>query len=219
MGLFYLHSCSSDSISSPIDSSTLLNQIEENVFRDNYSKNTKDNIIENKSFFNELDYLKSIENEKERKEKSDLFIKSLKGEGNYKSTEDISKTEKEIYIKFFALTNENKKNSIFIANYFISEIEKSNINIEDKNLLIEKLVFIKDLYVYIQYNIEENYDNSDIQLKLSGCAYRGCLDCCMYKEAKALSESNWVKKAAFLLTAAESTALWAVSCGWDCLTN
>ena len=68
--------------------------------------------------------------------------------------------------------------------------------------------------IYVDYNNSEN--NTQVQAE-RGCTHTGCTDCCMYRKAQRLSNSNFFDKAIFILTAASSTPEWFGSCGWGCI--
>ena len=106
-----------------------------------------------------------------------------------------------------------------IADLYLNEINKWNISEYSKVRCITAFTFFKDLMVYLDYDFEENMESSHIKLKGHDCVRRDCFDCCMYKRAYAVFEDkNWIDQAIFIATAVESTAGWAISCGWDCLT-
>ena len=47
--------------------------------------------------------------------------------------------------------------------------------------------------------------------------FDGCFDGCMRGKADAVfRDGNWIDKAAFIATAAETTAWWIASCTWNC---
>lgn len=86
------------------------------------------------------------------------------------------------------------------------------MNENDKLFCLNAIDFHRALMIYVDYDKAEN----NLQAKdWEDCAHRGCMDCCMYREAQALADSNLVKKVAFLLSAAESTAWMVGSCAWD----
>jgi len=92
--------------------------------------------------------------------------------------------------------------------FYLKSISSSKINAKIKNEIVNDLSFVKDLDIYLDAS-----NGNNVALG------RSCLDQCMYDKLAALERANWIEKVAFVLTAAETTAIWVASCAWDCATK
>jgi hypothetical protein len=204
--LVFLLSCQESDVFEVKSLDKNLKNVFNDVINNNLNLNETNHQIINVYFFNELSKIgKTNGILKENK------ISKMTNSVYKRNNSTFNNVEKIILKSYFDALNQSSLSSIDITQYYIEKIEKFNIHFKVKEDCINFLIFIRDLMIFINY---DNYDRIDSQSLLK----RSCLDQCMYNKAKAIWEDgNWVDKTFFILTAAETTAGWFVSCGWTCI--
>ncbi|WP_299160337.1 hypothetical protein [uncultured Tenacibaculum sp.] len=167
----------------------------------------------NETFFNNLNEISSIKNKKEVNYKLKITLDNYDGkETNLKlKKESLNKVQEEVLKQYFAELKA-QDNKVEFSNTYIQQIQNKNIKQSDKLFCINAIDFHKKLLIYVNYE-----DNNNQAREWEDCAHRGCMNCCMYRKTQDLSESNWVDKALFLVSAAQTTTKWFGSCAWDCI--
>ena len=170
----------------------------------------------NSIYFSNLSKVKRIVNEKEKTKrikeiKSNYYKNIYNNSYNKEKIKKLPADVELIFKSYFKLTvNRESSDLIKITNYYINQISKLNISEDNLAFCLNALSFNKYLIGYTNddSNIEERY-----KLK----SFDSCYDSCMRRKASAVfDDGNWVDKAQFLLTAAETVAWWAGSCIWKC---
>jgi hypothetical protein len=183
-----------------------LNQVLQDVINNNLSLNERNHQIINVNYFNELSKIITVKGK--LKEKS---ISKITNSVYKRNNPTLNHAEKIIMKSYFDALDQSSLSSIDITQYYIEKIDKFDIDFKVKEDCINFLIFIRDLMIFINYDNDNNVDSQSL-LK------RSCLDQCMYNKAKAIwVDGNWVDKAGFILTAAETTAWWLGSCTWGCI--
>ncbi|WP_420551595.1 hypothetical protein [Tenacibaculum aiptasiae] len=167
----------------------------------------------NENFFNSLNELSAIENKKEINARLEVILSDYnKKQSDLKfKTESLNEVQNEILKQYF-IDLETKENITQFTNIYIQQIQNKNISESDKLFCINAIDFYQKLMNYVNLG-DESYEAKDWE----DCAHRGCMNCCMYRKAQDLADSNWVDKAFFLVSAAQTTSKWFGSCLWDCI--
>lgn len=167
----------------------------------------------NQNFFDSLSEITSTKNKEEIGSKIKIILDNYnKKESDLKlKKESLNKVQEEILNQYFIdlATQDNK--SLF-TNTYIQNIQNKKLSESDKLFCINAVDFYQKLMVYVNYEGNKNEARD-----WENCAHRGCMNCCMYRKAQNLSNSNWVDKAFFLVSAAQTTSKWFGSCLWDCI--
>lgn len=182
----------------------LIEVIEQDVQRINFEKYQFDKTLKNKIFFDKVEQIKSKEKiTKEDEEELKIISKRINS-----NSIDIKKEKELILESYLKIISQNKKYKVQITDFYLKSISSSKINAKIKNEIVNDLSFVKDLDIYLDAS-----NGNNVALG------RSCLDQCMYDKLAALERANWIEKVAFVLTAAETTAIWVASCAWDCATK
>ena len=162
----------------------------------------------NENFFNSLDELSATKNKKEINTKIEIILNDYYGKQTdlKLKTESLNEVQSEILKQYFTDLN-TKDNTTQFTNSYIQQIQNKSINESDKLFCINAIDFYQKLMNYVNLS-NETYEAKDWE----DCAHRGCMNCCMYRKAQNLSNSNWVDKAF-----SQTTSKWFGSCLWDCI--
>lgn len=202
-----------------------LSNIEQNISNNNFvieNSETPYDII-NKTFFNSLSELINLEDViliEKTKEKilknykenlSSILVIENKVENKVENKKvQLTIEEELIFQSYFNSFNKNDINKILITDYYISEVKKLNISNESMVFCLNTLSFIKNQIIYFNYDAQNN-------LSYKSLYSSRCWDSCMSDKADSVwKDGNWIDKAAFIATAAETVAWWGGSCAWDC---
>lgn len=176
--------------------------------------NAVDQILQkNENFFNRLEELSATKNKKEINTKIETILNDYYDNqtGLNSKTESLNEVQNEILKQYFSNIN-TKDDLTQLTNTYIQQIQNKNISESDKLFCINAIDFYQKLMNYV------NLSNNTYEAKeWEDCARRSCMNCCMYRKAQDLADSNWVDKAFFLVSAAQTTSKWFGSCLWDCI--
>lgn len=190
----------SDSLLENENTNDKLKELNKKINSENLNSIKISNKIENISFFNKIETFKKTK-------KNDF------NQGQNKNIEIKFLPESKLILKDFfnTISLNEEKNYKAITQLYINEIRNLTNDEEVINECLKSLTFIKDTMIYLDFGI----DNSNLK---AACGHRDCFDCCMYKKADALFNSqNWAEQAMFIYSAAVSTSVWVIDCGWNCI--
>jgi hypothetical protein len=128
------------------------------------------------------------------------------------SEREANEDEKSIF-NSFQISMDNRGNMLAsqVAAVYINKIEDLNIERDSKNYCISRLYFYKKFLETVDFD-DVNSDRIH-----DDCRGRSCHNCCMYKKAKALSNSNIVARIIFYINVAPAMSQMAAVCGFDCI--
>lgn len=176
--------------------------------------NAVDQILQkNENFFNRLEELSATKNKKEINTKIETILNDYyDNQTDLKSkTEALNEVQNEILKQYFSDLN-TKGDLTQLTDTYIGQIQNKNISESDKLFCINAIDFYQKLMNYV--NLSNNtYEAKDWE----DCAYRGCMNCCMYRKAQKLEDSNIVSKIWFIVKAPIKVTEWASTCGYDCI--
>lgn len=184
--------------------------VQQSFFEKIYKKNT--------SFFNELLVLKNFEKKEDVELKITYILNAYNKDKMYsrpKKVKEILNKQRKSILKEYFISIEKEPNINTFTKGFLVYVENLSIDIEDKEFCLKSIDFYNKLMNYIK-TTGSKQNNLNISYRFPPCARRGCFDCCMYRKAQELEQSNWVDKAYFLSSAAYNVAAWAASCTWTC---
>lgn len=172
-----------------------------------------DRRIKNVDFFQEVNII--------RNSKSDHLAEAFLNKYHIEDDQEIiilSNREKLFYKSFSESLKLSELHFLEVTQLYLNNIDKLHLSLEEKKRATEGFSLFKDLLVFINFEITNEQSLEGVNWSWD-CRNRDCWDCCMYYKALELSEQNWIEKAWFIMSAPQSTAVWTVSCGWDCITG
>jgi hypothetical protein len=196
-------------------------EIENSVLLKKYNTTPASYVIFNESYFNKVKELKYATSDFERnKIKSELCrydLSTSKFSGQQKH-DSPSLTEEEIiiYDSFLSSFNKSKENPVAICELYINEVLCLKINNQVKRDFVERITFLKDLLIFVDYGAHKEKVSSDVVEKVLKNPFDDCFDNCMSSEIMHAMSST-VRKIIFLLRQPLSIAEILVICVSDCV--
>lgn len=188
-----------------------LMSIEMQVYSDDFKVIKPEESIVNTDFFKAMDRLRNTDNLKER----DEAIRYLNGVNSKSDETDIEPEEEAIFKSYISvLAGKTYEEKLSISDIYISDIEALSISTESKENAIEKIIFYRDLNVYVN-SFSENPENIKGEDKWN-CRFHPCVECCIIARLEAI-EGNPVLFFHFLINIGGNLAVYGLSCVWDCV--
>ena len=196
-------------------------EIENSALLKKFNTTPASYVILNESYFNKVKELKYATSDFERnKIKSELCrydLSTSKFSGQQKN-DSPSLTEEEmiIYESFLSSFNKNKENPVAICELYINEVLCLKINNQVKKDFVDRITFLKDLLIFVDYEAHNETVSSGVVKKVLKNPFDDCWDNCMNSEVMH-SMSTTVRKIIFLLRMPLSVAEIMVICVADCV--
>ena len=194
--------------------------IENSVLLKQFNTNPASMDIINISFFSKLDQLKSANNLLERNGIVSTMcrydLSTLKFSEQKKNVDvQLSDVERIIYESFCNAFSKSEEDYIAICDFYMNEVSCLKIENDVKDNFINRIGFLRDLLIYVDYETYKKKTSSDVILKIAK-PYGYCFEDCFDKELEAIRESV-VKTIFFLLHTPFSSAELAIVCAVECL--
>lgn len=218
----WLSHCSKDEMADQIEYlHSRMAEVENAVLLKQFNTTPGSNEIINSLYFSELEKLQSTNSETKRNEiKAALDCYNLstskfcnqKMEYNF----DISNEERILYESFVNVFTKSEENFVAICELYINEAACLKIDNQVKSRFIERIVFFRDLLIYVDYEAFKSTPIHDVILK-SSMGYEDCYDDCMVSELEAI-ESSTLKTIFFIIELPFSAAKLALVCATGCIS-
>jgi hypothetical protein len=177
--------------------------------------------IFNISYFSKAAELKYANSDIERNRiKAELYgydLSTSKFTGQQKNdSPQLTDEERIIYESFLNSFNNSKENSVAICEFYINEVACLKIDDQVKSDFVDRITFLKDLLIFVDYEAHKEKVSSDVVEKVLKNPFDDCFDNCIRSEVMHAMSST-VRKIIFLLRQPLSVAEILVICVADCV--
>jgi hypothetical protein len=145
----------------------------------------------------------------------DLSTSKFSGQTKNDSSQ-LTDEERILYESFLTSFKNSKENSVAICEFYINEVSCMKIDDQVKIDFFNRITFLKDLLIFVDYETHNEKVSSDVVEKVLKNPFDDCFDNCISSEVMH-SMSSTVRKIIFLLRLPLSFAEIMVICVADCV--